>query len=269
MPDIGRHISRHANRAHFDRFDKRIAITGALTPLDGFSMSDGGFNLGMSAAVLEEASLEERILAVMNGTAVPADDLEKDLTTSTFTSYDLEGDQLRYDRFIVVPAGGSIDFELNSMDGVVPAAESAIQGYLRNKVKSVKEFDATPPILKDSRELTDEDIDTVVEMVKQSTDEHIIVTSGLIRMADLRRELKRGLDSKSDRDRKVVLTGSRMMLRMAGHSDAPFALGYALGKVGFVEPGVHAAVAGRIVDPRANPVNYAYNMEERRQLKLS
>lgn len=276
MPEIGRHIARHGNRVHFDRgeIDKRVTVTGALKPLDGFMMPDAGFNLGMSAAVLEEDTIDERVMAVVNGGAVPAENLEKDQSTAVFSSYELEDDRLGYDRFLLVPAGGSIDFEVGLMDNLQPAAESAIPGFLRSDVKIVKNFDATPPILKDSRDLTPGDIDNVVEMIKSTTDGHVIVTAGLIRIGELRKELKRGLHSRNDRERRVIVTGSRMMLRMAGrshisrHSDAPYALGYTLGKIGFVDPGVHVAVGGRVINAKDDPIHHAYTDAELKQLRL-
>lgn len=45
-------------------------------------------------------------------------------------------------------------------------------------------------------------------------------------------------------------------------SDAPFNLGYALGKVGFVDPGVHVAVNGIVVPRNEDVLKVMYTPEE-------
>ena len=67
MPDIGRTIKRHPGvKGTFDSLDRRLVLTGSGKPMHEFLRSDGGFNLGMSVAVLEEDTVD-RVTAVMNG----------------------------------------------------------------------------------------------------------------------------------------------------------------------------------------------------------
>lgn len=265
LVDLGRRIQNHPSM-RANRFGKVVALVAAITPLEGFNMPDGGFSLGMAHAALEDVDdkKESSVLGVINGVVAPVDVLEKDLTTATFEQVDTRDSLLGYGRYTVVPAGGTIDFEFNGLDGVEPARNSFVPRYLRDQVRSMTEFDATPPILKDSRNLTKEDMDLVVDLVRSAPSEHVLVTSGLLKIATLRTHLANALQGGDDHDRnrRVVLTGSRYMLGSIGRSDAPFNLGYALGKLGAIEPGAHVAVTGRLLDDNEDPLSYAYTPEE-------
>ncbi len=267
MPDMAREAADHDMARFYPQLGKRAVFTGALTPIKGFEMSDGGFNLGMGLALLQTDRIppELSVLATMNGAAIPGNKLRKDHTTAVFSGTREADDLLGYDRFTLIPAGGTIDFELDGLDGLQPADESIIPTYLRDQVRSKKKFEASKPILKDSRALTDEDMDLVVDVIRASGDEHILVTSGLIRIGELRARVSSALTG-DDRDRKIVLTGSKYILRMAGNTDAPFNLGYGLGNLGFVDPGAHVAVGGRILSPRQNPILYTYTKDEQKKL---
>lgn len=257
MTEIGERIKRHPSM-HRNPFDKRVAMVSCLTPLEGFSMSDGGFGLGMAQAVLENPGIKSSVIGVVNGMAAPIEELEKDFTTATFESIDTSESLLGYGRYTIVPAGGTIDFVFDGLDGVEPAATSFIPSYLRDKVRTTVEFDSTPPILKDSRQLTDEDIDKVVDLVREAPTEFVVVTSGLLRMAQLRDRLAQGLAGGEHGDRRVVITGARYMLNSLDKSDASYNLGYAHGKLGYVKPGVHITVTGRLIGDQEDPLPYCY-----------
>ncbi len=261
MTEIGRRIQSHPSMRK-NIFNKKVAMVASLTPLEGFSMSDGGFNLGMAHAILEDDSITAPVMGVVNGAVAPIDALEKDLTTATFESVDTSDSLLGYSRYTLIPAGGTIDFVFDGLDGVEPTATSFIPAYLRTKVRTTVDFDATPPILKDSRKLTDEDMDMVIDVVREAPTEFVIVTSGLLKMTDLRDRLKAGLQSGDNLDRRVILTGARYMLNSLDRSDAPYNLGYAHGKLGLVDPGVHIAVTGRVLGENENPLNYCYTDQE-------
>lgn len=261
MKEIGDRIRTHPNMRN-NRFNKRVAMFASLTPMNGFSMSDGGFSLGMACAILEHKGLVHPVVGVVNGMVAPINALEKDLTTATFENIDKSDSVLGYNRYTLVPAGGSIDFVFDGLDGVRPAATSSIPRYLRDQVRTVAEFDATPPILKDSRNLTDAEQDLVVDLVREAPTEFVLVTSGLLEIAALRKKLAAGLRKGDDRERRVIVTGSRYLLRSLDESDAPFNLGYAHGKMGIVEPGVHVTVAGRLLEEQQDPLEYCYTNRE-------
>jgi L-asparaginase len=265
MTDVGRRIQSHPSMRQ-NHFGKKAAMVASLTPMDGFSMSDGGFNLGMAHAALEDLDPDKssNVVGVVNGIVAPISVLEKDLTTATFESVDTSDSLLGYNHYTIIPAGGTIDFVFNGLDGVQPAETSFVPGYIRDKVRTTIDFVATPPILKDSRNLTSDDIDMVVAMVRQAPSEFVLVTAGVLRMSELRSRLSEALahGDDHDRSRRVVLTGARYMLHSLDKSDAPYNLGYAHGKLGTVQPGAHIALAGRLINDDDDPLRYVYTPEE-------
>jgi L-asparaginase len=267
MPDMAREARDHNMAEFYTKLGKRVVFAGALIPMKGYEMPDGGFNLGMGVALLKAESLptEEPVLATMNGTVIAANQLRKDLTTATFAGATGTDDLLGYGRFTLIPAGGTIDFQEDGLDGLEPAVESVVPDYLRDNVRIRKLFEASKPILKDSRALTKGDMDTTVDIIRASDDEHVLITSGIIRMGELRDYIKRALHG-NDKDRRIVLTGSRYILRRSGFTDAPFNLGFALGNLGLVKPGVHVALSGKVLGARKDPLKFIYTPAEREVL---
>ncbi len=267
MAEIGKRIQNHPSMQQ-NRFLKKVAMVASLIPLRGFTMSDGGFNLGMAQAVLESPRVTEPVVGVVNGAVAPIHKLEKDLTTATFENLDPSDNLLGYDSFTLVPAGGTIDFVFNGLDGVEPAPNSFIPSFLRHNVRTRTPFSAMPPILKDSRNLTNEDMDIVVDMIREAPTKHVLVTAGLIRIGELRDRVSQGLATGDDRDRNVFITGSRYLLNSAEFSDAAYNLGYACGQLGLVHAGVHLSVTGRVVADHEDPLSYCYKDSELKTLGI-
>lgn len=260
MPELAKTIHKHYSLQHHLNRDKHVVVTGSLIPMEDFMMSDGGFNLGMSCALLTTFKGKlPSISAVINGQALPADDLEKDLTNATFAKS--EDDFLGYDDYTLIAAGGSISFTPNDMDILIPMKESDIPNYIRNKVRTVKNPSFTPPLLKDSRDLNETDIRNIINMINNTVHKHIIVTCGLIRIKELRDAIEAGLDDSST-DKQIVMTGSRLPLKMAGYTDATFNLGFAHGVLGALNPGVHIALAGRVYGQGDDPLIHTYSKKE-------
>ena len=85
-------------------------------------------------------------------------------------------------------------------------------------------------------------------------------------MRDVQSFLRENLKG-DDKDRKVVLTGSRFPLRVNDMTDAPFNLGYALGKIAFVQNGVHIALNGTMMEDEDSIIDLIYTVEERKKLQ--
>ncbi len=263
MPDVARVISRHPASKSFDLLDKRVAITGSIKPILGFLMSDGGFNLGMSVAVLQE-NLKSRISVVMNGASFEANDIRKDLSSATFSGVEAQ-DQLAYESCDLITVGGSMDFLPNGLDELVPGNESFVSGFLRESVKTRKQVFTVNPFLKDSRELSEKDLADLLKMVKGSRTKHVVLTVGIYRMNELARFLVENLPKNN---RKVILlTGARLPLSFSDMTDAPFNLGYTFGKLGFLKPGVHITLNGKVLSPADDVVSAVYLPHEIELLK--
>ncbi len=98
-------------------------------------------------------------------------------------------------------------------------------------------------MLKDSRELTKQDHKILVDIVNDSDTQHTIIPAGIFKIAAIRDSLKKGI---KDKDKVIILTGSKRPLSLSDDTDAPFNLGYSFGKLGFLEPGVYVALNGRL-----------------------
>ena len=79
MPDTARFLKRHLKR-----HDQTIVLTGSMIPLEGFSPSDGGFNLGYAVAQMQ--ILPAGIYVCMNGSVFEPDEVQKLLNEGRFVS---------------------------------------------------------------------------------------------------------------------------------------------------------------------------------------
>lgn len=79
MPDTARFL-----KAQLKRTGQTIVLTASAIPIQGFSPSDGPFNLGYAIAKLED--LEPGVYVAMNGTVFSPEEVMKDLKEARFTS---------------------------------------------------------------------------------------------------------------------------------------------------------------------------------------
>lgn len=263
MTDIGRRIAKH--HAH-DIQGKKIILTGSIIPLSGFEASDGGFNLGVAYSVLHNPEMPT-VTLTMNGRVFDAIEAEKDLTSATFNS-DTGQDLLRYRTVMLIPMGGSIDFDYDGQDGLTQSTETFIPGYLRKNVKTDRQIRSSMPVLKDSREITQEEIDTAIDMINMGTSDRVILTTGLYKMTDIATKIEQAMDGKKESKPTVLITGSRLPLKTSRPSDAPFNLGHTFGEASHLQPGVHICVNGRTVSADTNILPIVYTPEELKKVKF-
>lgn len=77
MPDTAKYLKQNLKRK-----DQTIILTGSMIPLSGFTMSDGGFNLGYAIAQMEY--LQAGIYVCMNGEVLEAGKVRKDVKEGRF-----------------------------------------------------------------------------------------------------------------------------------------------------------------------------------------
>ena len=77
MPDTAKYLKENLKRK-----DQTIILTGSMIPLGGFTMSDGGFNLGYAVAQMEH--LQAGVYVCMNGEVLEADKVKKDVKEGRF-----------------------------------------------------------------------------------------------------------------------------------------------------------------------------------------
>jgi L-asparaginase len=140
----------------------------------------------------------------------------------------------------VLTTGGTIDkvyFDAKSEFQVGPP----MIADLLKEAHVTAEVTVEPVLAKDSLELSDADRRLIRERVAACEADRILITHGTDTMAETAKMLA-GIPSKT-----IVLTGSMQPARFR-NTDAVFNVGFALGVVQVLPPGVYLAINGRVFD---------------------
>lgn len=146
----------------------------------------------------------------------------------------------------IILTGGTIDSEWNpSKDTATTAKESKIPAYFE---KLKPDFDLTfeTVVMKDSRELTGDDIKAICEAVNNAPAERVLITHGTYTMPDTARYIEQNMNS----EKAVILTGSIIPLQGYDMSDAPFNLGFAMAQLLNMQSGVKIVLQGHVFAPQ-------------------
>ena len=138
----------------------------------------------------------------------------------------------------VLTTGGTIDkvyFDAKSEFQVGPP----MIAELLEDAQVTAEVMIEPVLAKDSLELSDADRQLIRERVAACEADRILITHGTDTMVETAKTLA-GISNKT-----VVLTGSMQPARFR-NTDAVFNVGFALGAVQVLPPGVYLAINGRI-----------------------
>lgn len=111
---------------------------------------------------------------------------------------------------------------------------------------------------KDSRFITDNDRKLLVEKIKATSTEKIVLTHGTFTMEDTAKYI-----GKLNLKKTIVLVGS-FVLGTFKDTDAPFNLGYAICSVQFLKPDVYVAMNGTIFHWKNVKKNLETNKFEQR-----
>lgn len=161
----------------------------------------------------------------------------------------------------VVITGGTIDSEWNpAQDTAVTASESVLPEYFK-RLKLEPELTFNTVVMKDSRQLTPEDIKSICEAVDSAPSDRVLITHGTYTMPDTARYLDKNMKTK----KAVVLTGSVIPLKGYEMSDAAFNLGFAIATLLNMESGVRIALQGYVFSPD----DVAKNLAEGRFFSLN
>jgi L-asparaginase len=153
----------------------------------------------------------------------------------------------------VVLTGGTIDSEWSpSQDTATVAKESIIPKYLKG-LKPDLELSFHPLLMKDSRQLTPEDIQKICKAVDAAPSDKVLITHGTYTMPDTARYLEKNMKTK----KAVVLTGSVIPLNGYTMSDAPFNLGFSIATLLQLNVGVRLVIQGYVFKPEEVAKNLA------------
>lgn len=147
-------------------------------------------------------------------------------------------------KFTLITTGGTIDSYFDhTKDSIVPHSESRMVEYLES-LKLYWDYDHIPICMKDSREVAREDVAACAQTIDATMQEsRFIVTHGTYTMPDSARMIQAKLQRQ---DAVVVLLGSMKPLYGFDATDAGFNLGFVLGQLNALQPGVYVAMHGRI-----------------------
>ncbi len=150
------------------------------------------------------------------------------------------------DSTLFILMGGTIDSHWEGkLDTAVVNEHSKVPDYFRDLILYAHvEFKEI--CMKDSRQLTPGDLETLLATVESAPNKKIIITHGTYTMPDSAKYLQAQLKRK---DQTIVFTGSMVPLTGFQSSDAPFNLGYAVAKVDELPPGVYLCMNGRVFNP--------------------
>ncbi len=142
--------------------------------------------------------------------------------------------------------GGTIDSVFDAIhDTVVPRETSTIPKYL-SAIQPRHPLEFTELCMKDSRELTQDDLENLVKAIESSSATKVLITHGTYTMPDSARFLEARLKRK---DQVIILTGSIIPLDGFTFSDGGFNLGFAMAKLEALPPGIYVSMNGNIFSP--------------------
>lgn len=143
--------------------------------------------------------------------------------------------------------GGTIDSHYDgAKDTIVPNKESIIPEFINSLQLSDAKFLFKTICMKDSREINNEDRQNILKTVEESPYSKILITHGTYTTPDTARFLQVNLKRK---DHVIVITASMIPINGFSPSDGPFHLGYAIGQLQHLTPGVYVCVNGHVFDP--------------------
>lgn len=147
--------------------------------------------------------------------------------------------------------GGTIDAEFDpSLDTPISSTRSHIKPYLLKFIQPEFDIFEKAITLVDSRDITDNMRQVIFDHILDSRSDYIVLTHGTYTMAETGRYLKDKIENnKRVKDKRIVIVGSFYPLVGFSSSDAPYNLGYAIGVVEYLKPGVYLAMNSRLFDP--------------------
>lgn len=263
MPDVALQLSTAFD---WKSLNKQITFTGAMSPMYGFLRSDGGFNLGYAFAHRKPHKEKFAVSLAMNAEISSAGTIAKDLRTGNFRPLNIKSilERNLKNPIHIISTGGSIDGKYDALDGVILTEESHIPQYLRVLEVHKKISFTKIKKLKHSFDLDEKDFLEIFESIKSSPHKNIIVTMGIYSLQKLATYLQENI--LHIKDKRIILTGSRYTLFYDDLTDASFNLGYSIGIVSSIKPGVYVALGGSIISPN-RIMKTLYSPEELEKIK--
>ena len=142
--------------------------------------------------------------------------------------------------------GGTIEFKdpaYEKMNEEMMKLDPSIENYLKNLIKPHFSYDMETVCEKDSREITQEDLEKLWESVKKTDWKNILVTHGTFTMKDTAKFLEEKI-KKEKTGKKIIITGAMIPIVGFSISDAAFNLGFSIASFKNMSPGVYICMNG-------------------------
>ena len=146
-------------------------------------------------------------------------------------------------KIIFIQTGGTIDKEYPQLNKgwAFEFGEPSV-GRVLEKLNPSFEYKLISAFKKDSLEITDDDRELLLDLIKNLKEDKIIITHGTDTMVETASFLKKNLNNKL-----IIITGAMLPERFS-NSDAPINLGSAIGAINILDKGIYIAMHG-IVKP--------------------
>jgi L-asparaginase len=138
----------------------------------------------------------------------------------------------------IITTGGTIDKTYNSLNGELEFGKSYVGEIIQNANLTI-EVKINHLLQKDSLEMLGVDRNLILESVKNSKSDKIIITHGTDTMDKTAQTLTK------IKDKIVILTGA-MVPYSIQKSDSIFNIGFAIASVSTLKNGIYIAMNGRI-----------------------
>ena len=147
-------------------------------------------------------------------------------------------------QFIIT--GGTIDAGYCVTDQTCkPLTKSGVLEYLKNIIRTDHVVHEKVIAMLDSRDISDKVRDEIHQAIINSKSNNIIITHG----TDTMTETAKYLATKNIQNKKIILVGAFYPLQGFAPTDAPFNLGYAIGKFESLDDGVYVAMNMKMFQP--------------------
>jgi L-asparaginase len=145
----------------------------------------------------------------------------------------------------LILTGGTIDKTYLPEQGELGFSSSIVPQLLQ-EARADLEFDTRTPFMIDSLDMKDQHREKVLGNILSHPSHQALVTHGTDTMVETGTFLERELPLKHTK--VIVLVGAMIPARLP-NSDAPFNIGFALGALEHLKPGVYIAMNGRMFLP--------------------
>jgi len=157
--------------------------------------------------------------------------------------------------------GGTIEFidpAYDEINNKIMKVESTIDKYLGNVIKPHFGYQIKEIADKDSRDLTEQDRENLLDAIRGADTENIIVTHGTFTLVETAKFIRDRLGRTS---KKIIFTGSMVPLAGFTVSDAGFNLGFSVASMQNCKSGVYICMNGTIFsvdDAKKNIEEYRF-----------